>query len=712
MNNLSWDFLNYVAALLLSGITTLILGSFVLLKNRTSRLNQLFFACSLAIATWSLAQSTMHSIYHLTWIGSKIVHFAAPFIAIFFLHFCTIITNRPSRKILWVTYILGTVFSILGGFSKTIVEALWSMRVSSTFTLSYTVKAGILYIPYLLFFTIAVLYGIYIMFKEFSISAGAKRNQLKYFLIGTTVGFAGGAINFCYPFRISLYPLTPFATYAIPVYALVATYAILKHRLLDIKVALTRTGLLFIIYGLVIYVSFHAVVFLQPYLEKTYGAHWVYFPIAIYTLLISLSPFLYIFIQKKMEDKILKTQHKYQKTLKQLSAGMTRIRNLNKLLELTVIQIVRTVKITHATIFLYDKNTNKYILKTSRGELKKDIGLELEPSNLMVNWLFDTRGPVVYDELDEYLKKIEANIIMSKASDIRHLRLQMKQLEAAVCIPGFIEDQLIGFLILGDKTSGEMYTQDDLDAFTTLTNQAVLAIENAQSYEELSDTRDQLIKSERLATLGEFASEVAHEIKNPLQSIKAFTELINEKYNDKEFREKFSKLVAEEIDRIDNFVRQLVKVVHPVAPQFSIVNISEILDSILQLMENELANKKITVKKEYQPKPTRIRADKDQLKQVFLNLITNAIDAMENSEKRVLSVSVCSSRSHAIIKISDSGCGVPSESISRLFNPLFTTKESGTGLGLNIVDTIIKNHKGNIDVESAVEEGTTFTITL
>ena len=253
MNNLSWDFLNYVAALLLSGITTLILGSFVLLKNRTSRLNQLFFACSLAIATWSLAQSTMHSVYHLTWVGSKIVHFAAPFIAIFFLHFCTIITDRPSKKILWVTYILGTVFSILGGFSKTIVEALWPMKVSSTFTLSYTVKAGILYIPYMLFFALAVLYGIYIMFKEFSISTGAKRNQLKYMLIGATVGFSGGVVNFCYPFRINLYPLTPFATYTIPVYALIATYAILKHRLLDIKIVLSRTGLLFIIYGLIIY---------------------------------------------------------------------------------------------------------------------------------------------------------------------------------------------------------------------------------------------------------------------------------------------------------------------------------------------------------------------------------------------------------------------------------------------------------------------------
>jgi signal transduction histidine kinase len=712
MNNLSWDFLNYVAALLLSGITTLILGFFVLIKNRKARLNQLFFACSLAIAAWSLAQSTMHTAYNLTWIGSKIVHFAAPFIAVFFLHFAAVIANRPNKKILWITYAIGIICSILGGFSKTIVVALWPMKVSETFTLAYTVKAGILYIPYMLFFALAVLYAIYIMFKEFSISTGAKRNQLKYMLIGATVGFSGGVVNFCYPFRINLYPLTPFATYTIPVYALIAAYAILKHRLLDIKVALSRTGLLFVIYGLIIYVSFNTVVFLQPYLEKTYGTHWVYFPIALYTALISLSPFLYIYIQKKMEDKIFKTQHQYQKTLKQLSTGMTRIRNLNKLLDLTVIQIVRTVKITHATIFLYDKNTNKYILKTSRGELKKKVGLELEPSSLLLSWLFDTRAPIVYDDLDEFLKRPEFNAITSKASDIRHLRLQMKQLQAAVCIPGFIEDQLIGFLLLGEKTSGDMYTQDDLDAFSTLTNQAVLAIENAQSYEELSNTRDQLIKSERLATLGEFASEVAHEIKNPLQSIKAFTELINEKYNDKEFREKFSWLVAGEIDRIDNFVRQLVKVAHPAPVELTSTNITEILDSVLELMENELSSKGITIKKDYQSKPVQIKADKNQLKQVFLNLITNACDAMEGTDKKSLSVSAYSFQSHAVIKISDTGCGIPPESIPRLFNPLFTTKERGTGLGLNIVDTIIKSHKGNIAVESEAGKGSTFTLTI
>lgn len=391
---------------------------------------------------------------------------------------------------------------------------------------------------------------------------------------------------------------------------------------------------------------------------------------------------------------------------------MTRIKNLSRLLDLTVIQIVRTVRITHATIFLYNKDKNIYELKASRGKSKKEIGTELNPNNILVKSLFIVRTTLAYDEIDKYVKKIKARGMLISASDIGDLRLLMKQLDAAVCIPAFIEDELIAFLVLGEKQSAEIYTQEDLDTFTTLINQAALAIDHALAYEELVHTRDQLVKVEKLATMGEFATEVAHEIKNPLQAIKAFSELINEKYKDKEFREKFSKLVTAEVDRIDNFVRQLVKVAHPLPPKLDIVDINELLTSVLELMENDLANNNISVKKQYDINPVRIQADKDQLKQVFLNIITNAIDAMKNSRNRLLTVSTFSIQSNAIVKIADTGCGIPPDSISRLFNPLFTTKEKGSGLGLSIVDTIIKNHKGKLDVESKIGEGTTFIISI
>jgi signal transduction histidine kinase len=710
MNSLSWDFLNYVTALLLSGITSLGLGVFVLIKNRHSRVNQLFFLCALAIAGWSISQSTMHSDYTLTWIGSKIVHFCAPLIAVFFFHFITALTEKPRKWLLRYVYTAGISISLLGGFTTTVVESLWPAKVSSTFTLAYTVKPGSLYLLFLLFFVSTILYAVYILFKEFQVSTGTMRAQLKYVLIAAIVGFSGGMVNFCYPFRISIYPLTPFATYTVPAYAVIAAYAIVKHRLMDIKVALTKTGLLFAIYGFIIYFSFHAVVILQPFLEATYGQHWVYFPIAVYTILISLAPFIYIHLQRKMEDKILKKQKQYQKTLKQLSEGMTRIRNLNKLLDLTVIQIVRTVRVTHATIFLYNKDKNKYILKVSRGPSKKEPGLEFGPKMPLVSRLFDTRAPLAYDEMETTSKKTAGPARPAKDTDIRQIRLYMQETDAVLCIPGFIENRMIGFLVLGRKLSGEAYTQQDLDVFTTLTNQVTLAIDNAQSYEELINTKDQLLKGERLATIGKFASEVAHEIKNPLQAIKTFTELAYERRADDIFMEKFSRLAKHEVERINNFVRQLIKVAHPLPPKFEPVYVNEVIDSVLELMENDFNVNGIIIKKEYDIHSVRIQADKDQLKQVFLNLITNAVEAMEKTANKIIMVDTAMTGSDITIKISDTGCGIPSDAISRLFNPLFTTKENGSGLGLSIVDTIINNHRGSMEAcnntgEGRIEEG-------
>jgi len=275
-----------------------------------------------------------------------------------------------------------------------------------------------------------------------------------------------------------------------------------------------------------------------------------------------------------------------------------------------------------------------------------------------------------------------------------------------------VKSSIHNFLLYLEKLSTEVFTQEDLDIFSTLTNQATLAIDNAQSYEELINTKDQLLKGERLATIGEFASEVAHEIKNPLQAIKTFTELAYEKREDTSFLKKFSNLAKQEVERIDNFVRQLIKVSHPLPPKFGPVDVNEVLDSVLELMENDFSANNITIKKEYAMRSLRIEGDKNQLKQVFLNLITNAIDAVEKTAKKVITVSTDKSDTNVIIRISDTGCGISADSMPHLFNPLFTTKETGSGLGLSIVDTMVRNHKGSIEVKNSAGEGTSFTITI
>jgi len=192
--------------------------------------------------------------------------------------------------------------------------------------------------------------------------------------------------------------------------------------------------------------------------------------------------------------------------------------------------------------------------------------------------------------------------------------------------------------MLGEKLSGDMYTQEDLDLFSTLANQAALAIENTQAYEELKDTRDQLTHSEKLATSGRFANEVAHEIKNPLQAIKTFVEFLPQKYADKNFREKFTRIVGAEIERINTFAKQLAGFSRTKPLELQPVDLNQVLDATLLLLENDFKKKGVLVKKKYSANNLRLSADRDQLKQAFLNIFLNSLEAMEEGKSNQLIV--------------------------------------------------------------------------
>jgi len=407
---------------------------------------------------------------------------------------------------------------------------------------------------------------------------------------------------------------------------------------------------------------------------------------------------------------LFRKKYEYQKTLKEASRGMTRITNLPKLLNLIARTILNSVQVTHVTIFLLDKEKSIYVAVASRGKDKMPMGfIRNNTTSPLVVKLISGRESLVYEEIVNQIKrdsKLNADIKSGLESIVR----EMRDLNASVCIPSFIENKMIGFLMLGEKISGDMYTQEDLDLFSTLANQAALAIENAQSYEELKDTRDQLLQSERLATIGKFANEVAHEIKNPLQAIKTFVEYVPIKHGDKKFIENFSRVAGGEIERINTFVKQLVGFSKPKPLNFLPVDIDQVLDATILLLENDFKKKKVSIKRKYFKKEARLLADRDQLKQAFLNLFLNSLEAMNETKPNELCLETALADNKLVIKISDTGCGIPSEDMAHLFEPFFTHKQNGTGLGLTIVKNITENHNGKISAESKVSEGTTFLI--
>lgn len=258
---------------------------------------------------------------------------------------------------------------------------------------------------------------------------------------------------------------------------------------------------------------------------------------------------------------------------------------------------------------------------------------------------------------------------------------------------------------------------------------------------DLRESQERLILSEKLASLGTMAAGMAHEIKNPLVSLRTFTQLLQQKWDDKEFREKFSSIIPHEIERINRIAESLLKFGRPMKPELTKVEVNALLEEVLLLFESECKKYNVRVAKKLAQLP-EISGDAGQLSQAFVNIIKNAIEAMQEKggelivktdvgeviklgkirdrqgikkgEEMVWGEEEALGKPTPVIfiEVTDTGGGISEENLKSLFDPFFTTKVTGTGMGLPITLRIIEEHKGSIKVRSKLGSGTTFIITL
>jgi PAS domain S-box-containing protein len=220
-----------------------------------------------------------------------------------------------------------------------------------------------------------------------------------------------------------------------------------------------------------------------------------------------------------------------------------------------------------------------------------------------------------------------------------------------------------------------------------------------------------VLQSEKLAATGKLAASVAHEINNPLFGIKNVIYILMDEIKEDDPNRKYLEMADEELDRIANIVGQLLDFHRPSMGKMVPVNVNTLIKDVLTLVGNQLKNNNIKVTTKFNPKIPNILASSEQLKQVFLNIILNAQEAMPNGGE--LSVHTDVEDDHIRIDFTDTGKGIPPEDIEHIFDPFFTTKKrKGSGLGLSICHGIIRSHNGRIEVESEVGKGTTFTIIL
>jgi signal transduction histidine kinase len=406
-----------------------------------------------------------------------------------------------------------------------------------------------------------------------------------------------------------------------------------------------------------------------------------------------------------VEQFLFKDKYDYRETLGTFSKAMVSILDLQSLSKRIIETITQTMGVEKASLFLWNEEKGGYSLFES-----KNIKMTATTSLLSKN-----------DPLPHYLQKIEEIIIreeLVKGANIRELNdvtNKMSLLEAEVSIPLISKGQLIGIINLGYKFNKDIFSHEDIELLSTLANQTSIAIENARLYEDLKKSKSYIRRADRLASLGTLTAGLAHEIRNPLVAIKTLTQLLPERIDDEEFRNNFLQIASGEVDRISSLVTELLEFSRPSDPKLELEDINAILDGMILLVSTETKKKQIHMIKNYSTDLPPIQIDREQIKQVFLNILLNSIEATKENGKitvKTRSFMKPGGEPYIQIEFTDTGSGIPEEYIEDIFNPFFTTKSTGSGLGLSISNQIIQEHRGYIDVESQVGKGSSFFINL
>lgn len=231
--------------------------------------------------------------------------------------------------------------------------------------------------------------------------------------------------------------------------------------------------------------------------------------------------------------------------------------------------------------------------------------------------------------------------------------------------------------------------------------------------EDVSDVRaltDQLIRADRLAAMGELTAGVAHEVRNPLGVIRASVQLLEDAHCDPARIEEAAEVIKQEIDRLDKVIKALLDFGRPSKPTLVVTDLGSVIEDVVLFTQRFAKQADVTIELDMDDDLPRIEGDPDQLKQVFLNLVTNAVQAMGDSGG-LISITANGQGDYLVVEVSDSGPGISEADLPKVFDPFFTKRAEGTGLGLTIVHRIIDEHDGHIEVRSS-EHGTTFTVTL
>jgi signal transduction histidine kinase len=678
----------YILSWIFAAAINLGLGLFVYARNPRSEVNRTFMFAVLCIAFWAVdlfglavaGDGTFARRWSLVFINSIVFVSSCGFH--FLCAYSGSITPRI-RRYIRAAYIISTGFALanlLGFFPRDYV------RVG----LSYTPRVTALYLVFLANTAFWLLFGMLRVFRAYRTTSSPRlRRQIELFLVGIGLVLLFGMSNLLLSFGVPIYPLGGFVTIG---WTGLVAYAILRYQAMDIRI-IVRTGIMYAFTTGMILALYSGLVGVAYILL---GARFVQqrsvFINAVAAMIIA-GGFLPVrnLLQRWVDRLFFRERQDYQRVMHDFSMAMAMVGGMGNIAALVVHTISAVFKARGVCFIIREEGSVRFKVYSSDPPDTAVPAAFLEGAHPVIARLHTSCDAVFLNEYAPAHREL-------LAAGFR------------VAVPVHIRGALQAAVLLQEKRSEEIYTREDVEFLRLIAGQTGLVMENLHLNERARILERQLFQADKLVTIGTFAATVAHEMKNPLVSIKTFMQLLPRKRGDEAFMDRFINTVPGEVDRMERRLGELLSFSRAGRHAPRQVDPAEVMDSLLTLLRYELSQARIHVTRRYDPSRPSITADDEQLRQLFMNLVLNAIQAMPDGG--TLSVVTSCTEGVLCISVSDTGIGIPKEKLDLIFQPFYSTKPNGTGLGLAVVQRVVRDCGGTIAVSSTEGRGTSFDIRI
>jgi signal transduction histidine kinase len=705
---------------LLSAIFVLGLGFFILSKSIRSSLNIIFFFLTVAVSVWLLGTYKMFvSIVDLEAIyWDKFIYIGVAIVPALFYHFSTLFTkNKKQYKTVWLAYILGIFFMIMiktPYFVDGVFRYEWGVHT----------KAHIFHHFFLLYYAIFVGLLFYNLFRFFnSTKSGLARAQTRYVIFAFAVLVAGGIFGFLPAYGISVYP---FAYLTSLLFVSILAYAIIRHRFMDTRLIIKR--------GTISFMSIASAMALSFFIYNLFSwnfpriDNWEVLGLLVGLIILQLLRRFYSIIANRYFFADL---YDYQEVLRDLSHHLTSIINLEDIVDSIINTVNDSFRLENSGLILCERDqlgSAKCEVMMAHGLTTKELDHIVE-NEFLLKYLALSRTPLLSDEIALITKSI---IDDSTVANLIQVKDKMEKSKIAILAPLVKEDKLIGVIALGGKLSRESYSNEDIELIDILANQASVAIDNAQLYEQVKEFNSKLKKEVKDATVdlqkinqkltyandnlqqldtakSEFLSIASHQLRTPLSGIKGYLSMLLEG--------DFGRLPApakkiitelfENSDRMTRLINTFLNISRIEANRLVIskkqIDMVELVRTTVHVFAVVAKKKGLDLKCKLPKKKIMVSADPDKIKDVLINFIDNSI---KYTKKGRVTVIVKATTKNVKISVKDTGMGVAKNDIDKLFEKftrgtdITKVDTNGSGLGLYIAKKIIEVHNGEAFVSS------------